>query len=128
MPAPVEQPMNLWLKIKIWAKMLVLGFVVVYLFVFVYQNDESAPVWVWYNREPRVRVITLAFFTFLAGVLFTLLTRTIFVTVRQIKEATQRARQVQMEKDLAEMKEKAAKLQTRPMPEPVKESGPSDVL
>lgn len=118
--------MNLWLKIKIWTKMLILGFVVIYLFVFVYQNDESAPVWVWYQREPRVRVITLAFCTFLAGVLFTLLARTILVTVRQIKEAAQRARQVQMEKDLAEMKEKAAKLQTRPAPTQVREGGAAD--
>jgi hypothetical protein len=120
--------MNLWLKIKIWTKMLALSFVVIYLFFFVYKNDESAKVWVWYNREFNVRVITLAFCTFLAGILFTLLARTIFVTVRQIKEATQRARQVQMEKDLADMKEKAARLQTRPEPQASKETGSSNLL
>ena len=118
--------MNLWLKIKIWTKMLALGFVVIYLFFFVYKNaDDKANVWVWYAREYNVRVLALAFCTFLAGILVTMLTRTIVVTVRQIKEATQRARQVQMEKDLADMKQKAARLQTKA--EPVRESRPSDL-
>lgn len=118
--------MNLWLRIKIWTKMLALAFVVIYLFFFIYKNaDDYANVWVWYAREYHIRVLTLAFCTFLGGILVTLLTRTIFVTVRQIKEATQRARQVQMEKDLADMKQKAARLQTKASGEPVKEPGPS---
>jgi hypothetical protein len=51
---------------------------------------------------------------FLAGVVFTIVANTTLKTVRQIRDLRSRGRHEKMERDLEDMKTKAAMLQTRP--------------
>jgi lysylphosphatidylglycerol synthetase-like protein (DUF2156 family) len=108
---------NLWLKIRIWTKMIVFGLIALYVLLFVLNNSgHSIDLWAWFNRKYSVSVLLLLFITFLTGVLGTLLVRTILTTVRQVREAAARNRSARLERDLADMKAKAARLHTRPVP------------
>src|SRR5205085_1197388 len=82
---------------------------------FVLKNSEqTADVWFWFLK-PRyqVRMLYLVFFTFLAGIIAAILIRTIFATVRQIRELRTRTRTERLEREMADMRAKAARLQTR---------------
>lgn len=109
---------NLWLKIKVWTKVLLLAAVVTYAVLFIVNNSErTANPWFWFDRPPeasRTTVLRLVLFAFLAGVIGTLLVRTTFVTLRQIRESRERSRTERMQRELEEMKAKAAMLRTKP--------------
>ena len=106
----------MWLKIKIWTKSLVFGALLIYTLVFLLKNsDENANIWYWFFKPKyTVSVLLLTFFAFLAGVLGTLLVRTTFTTLRQIRESRSRSRTDRLEREVADMKAKAAMLKTRP--------------
>ena len=105
----------MWLKIKIWTKGLIFGALVIYTLVFLLKNsDENANIWYWFFKPKyTVSVLLLTFFAFLAGVLGTLLVRTTFTTIRQIREARARSRTDRLEREVADMKTKAAMLKTK---------------
>lgn len=106
---------NLWLKIKIWAKVLLLVAVLVYVIVFTYMNaKEPVKLWYWYNHQPQTTVLLLAVFAFLAGVVGTLLVRTTYSTIRQINELKDRQRTNRLDRTLADMQAKAAMLRSKP--------------
>lgn len=105
---------NLWLRIRIWAKVLLFASIAIYTLVFVNRNSETkVMLWVWWNRKPESSVLMLVLTSFLVGVVVTLLVRTTFVTVRQIREVRERALSEKLAKEVAEMQAKAATLQTR---------------
>ena len=106
--------MNLWLKIKIWAKVMTFSVIALYVLAFVLKNSgESVPLWIWFGPEKQVALLVLLLTTFLTGVIGTLLVRTIFKTMRQIREAGERGRSQKLEREIADMKAKAGRLQTR---------------
>jgi uncharacterized integral membrane protein len=107
---------SLWLKIKVWTKVVVFAFVTLYLLTFIFRNsDNPAKFWFWFWKpDLETSILYLVLFSFLAGVLLTLLVRTTWTTVRQIREVRQRARTEKLEREVADMKSKAAMLQTRP--------------
>lgn len=108
---------NVWLKFKIWTKALFFSAILLYALLFLWKNSgRTVSIWVWFGREAIPQLLVLVFVTFASGVVLTLLVKTLWRTIRQIKEATARGRQTQLEKDLADMKSKAAMLQTRPDP------------
>jgi hypothetical protein len=111
---------SLWLKIKIWTKLVAFALVLIYVFFFLYNNwGETFKVWLWFGKAfDGVHSLTLAFWCFVAGVVVTLLSRTIASTIKQIREASANAKRVQMEKDLADMKAKSARLQAIPESKP----------
>ena len=109
---------NLWLKIKVWTKVLLFALLVTYAVLFIMRNSErKAYPWFWFDRPQETSettVLRLVLFAFLTGVVGTLLVRTTFVTLRQMREVRQRSRAGRMERELADMKAKAAMLRRKP--------------
>src|SRR4051794_10738046 len=89
---------NLWLKIKIWTKVILFGMLFVYILAFVLKNQQDVQVWVWYKNTIPSKTIVLALFAFTAGVVATILIRTTLVTLRQIRELQERSRTVKLER------------------------------
>jgi len=110
---------NLWLKIKVWSKIVIAAFIVIYLVTFVAKNSAAtAEVWFFFFKAPfTVPLLYLIFFVFVAGVVGTILVRTTFKTLTQVRELRTRSRQEKLEREMADMKAKAARLQTRPLAE-----------
>jgi hypothetical protein len=107
---------NLWLKVKIWTKIAVFSIVMIFLLIFVFNNsNKDLYIWVWFNKEEvHTTVLKLIVSMLLVGVLGTLLVRMAFGTLRQIRELRQRNAASQLHKDVADIKAKAAMLQTKP--------------
>ena len=106
---------EIWLSIKSWTQRLILAALVIYAGVFVYKNSQQ-PVsfWYWYDHSRSTTVFILTAGAFAAGIIFTILLSTALKTLKQIRELRSRSRHEKMERDLEEMKAKAAMLQTRP--------------
>jgi len=106
---------NLWLKIKVWTKITVAAVIVIYLLIFVLKNGgRKAEFWFWFNHEYEGSLLSLVFFAFLIGGLVAILATTTLRTIRQIRELRARNRSDRLVAEVAEMKAKAAMLQTRP--------------
>jgi uncharacterized membrane protein YciS (DUF1049 family) len=118
---------NLWLKIKFWTKLSITGLVALYIAFFIGKNsDRTAKFWYWYNRDYTISILVLAACSLLGGVIATLLIRTTFRTLRQFREMRSRSVTERLEREVADMKVKAAMLQTRsPTTQPV---APSDLV
>jgi hypothetical protein len=109
---------NFWLKLKVWTKVAIVFALFVYAVVFVYQNS-ARPVkpWFWIGREPETSVLILVLCAFLLGVIGTVLFRTTIKTIRQIRQLKERGRADRLEREVAQMRTKAAMLRSRPAPE-----------
>jgi hypothetical protein len=105
----------MWLKIKIWTKVALLSFVTIYLLTFIFKNsDEPAKFWYWFWRpDVETSILYFTLFTFAAGVLTTILVRMMFKTVHQVRDMRNKARTERLEREVADMKAKAAMLQTK---------------
>jgi len=102
-----------WLRVKL----ALLAILFVYLLVFIFNNSSlQSNFWYFFNGNTQFPTLYLVGFTFLAGVLFTLLVRTTFTTFRQMKDARERTRVDKLERDVAETKARAGMLQSRPAP------------
>ncbi len=109
---------NLWLKIKLWTKIAICAFVAIYLLVFIIKNNgKEAEFWYWYNRKPfTASILLLVTASFLTGILVSILVRMMFRTAKQISAMRNNARTEKLEREVADMKAKAAMLQTRGSP------------
>jgi uncharacterized integral membrane protein len=108
---------NLWLKIKVWTKVTFAGVLAIYLLIFILKNgDRKADFWFWFGHEYSGSLLSLVFFAFLIGGLVAILATTTFRTIRQIRELRARNRSQALERELADMKTKAAMLKTKPVP------------
>jgi uncharacterized membrane protein len=108
---------NVWLKFKIWFKLVLFGLIAVYILLFLFKNyDTRVTVWLWFGDTGTYTssILALVFAVFVLSVIGTLLISTIWRTVRQIREAASRSRTEKLERAIAEMNAKAAKLQIRP--------------
>jgi len=105
---------NFWLKIKVWTKGITIALILLYVLIFVIKNNEPVKFWWWYNREDQYSMLVLIGISFFAGVISTVLVRTTWRTIHQIRDLRDRSRTQRVERDLAEMKEKAARLQVKP--------------
>jgi len=105
----------MWIKIKNWTKGIIFALGVIYAAIFVYNNSGS-PVsfWWWFGHTPQTTVFYLAAFAFAAGVIFTLLVRMMWGTVRQFRKMGASNRTEKLEREMADMKAKAAMLQSKP--------------
>jgi uncharacterized integral membrane protein len=108
--------MNLWVKIKVWTKMTVVALVAIYLMIFVIKNSGQYVVF-WYWHTSTWPLLAFTFFTFLAGVVVTLLVRTTWKTIWQIRDMRKRSAGERAQRELADMRAKAAMLQTKPSPD-----------
>jgi uncharacterized integral membrane protein len=105
---------EIWLSIKSWTQRLILAALVIYAGVFVYKNRQPVSFWYWYHHSRSTTVFVLTAGAFAAGMIFMLLLSTALKTLRQIRDLRARGRNEKMERELADMKAKAAMLQTRP--------------
>jgi len=105
---------NLWLKIKIWTKVTVFVLLTLAALVFLIQNvNKPVTLWLWNDIETTLLKVLLC--TALISVIFTILLGTTFRTIRQIRELRARNRSVALEREVADMKAKAAMLKTKPI-------------
>ena len=107
---------SLWLKFKVWTKLVLFALLTVYVLTFIWKNiDPRVDLWVWYFRPPiTLSVLLLTLVSFLIGVLGTILSRTTMKTLRQMREIQARTRTERMEREMEEMRAKAARLRSRP--------------
>ena len=121
-----------WLKIKVWTKIILFSLLVLYgLFFVVFNLNKPVQVWLWFKQEPQTGLLPVMFVAFTIGVVGTLLVRTTMKTIQQIREIRDRGRTERMTREMAEMKAKADRLQTKPAattatPVPAAASQPAD--
>lgn len=110
---------TVWLKIKIWTKVIVAALLLIYILFFIYNNSRyPVKFWWFFGQEPETSLLVFTFFTFLFGVAITLLVRAAFKTLRQIREYREKNRTVRLEREVANMKTKASMLKTRDTHQP----------
>lgn len=106
---------NLWLKIKIWTKIGIFSIGVIYLLMFVFKNsDQDLTIWFWFGHEIKTSMLVLIPVVLLAGVVGTVVVRMAYRALKQFRELRQRTAAARMQQDVAELKAKAATMQTRP--------------
>jgi hypothetical protein len=104
-----------WLKLWIWTKVLLFSMLLIYSLLFITSNhSNTAKVWVWPYRELTSSTLNVALFAFLAGVIGTILVRTTFKTVRQIRDVQDRTRHEKLQREVEDMKAKASMLRPKP--------------
>jgi hypothetical protein len=108
---------SLWLKIKVWTKVVVFFGLLSYSALFIVMNS-ARPVkpWFWFGHDPDTSVLILVLCAFLTGVVGTILLRTTFKTLRQVREMRERGRTDRLQREMEQMKAKAAMLRSRPSP------------
>ena len=110
---------TLWLKIKVWTKVTIVVALFIDAAVFVYQNRaRQVTPWFWFGREPQTTVLILVLCAFLLGVVGTILFRTTFKTLRQLRNLAERTRAERLEREMADMRTKAAMLRSRTSSDP----------
>lgn len=105
---------NVWLKIKVWTKVTFFCLLLIYVLMFVAKNSSArVSTWYWLGKESETSVLLLMLYVFFAGVLMTILVRTTFKTISQVREMKHKNRTTRLEKQMAEMKAKAAMLRPK---------------
>jgi uncharacterized integral membrane protein len=109
---------GLWLRFKVWTKVALFALLSLYVLTFIYKNmGPPVTLWVWYFAEPiPMPVLLLAFVSFVIGVIGTILSRTTFKTIRQLRELREKTRAHRLEREVADMRTKAAMLRSRAAP------------
>jgi hypothetical protein len=111
--------MDLWLKIKVWTKIVVFALVISYIGCFWFLNyNLEVNIWLWFGHEFHPGVIPLVFYTLLAGIIGTLVFRMVFRTMLQLRQIYKNKAEAQLKTDVNDLKTKAAMLQTKPAPSP----------
>jgi hypothetical protein len=101
-----------WAKLRLWFKIACLSAVVLYVLIFVLKNtgeDRQVTLWVWFNKLPTAPLLFVLPITFLAGAISMLLTRTVWRTLRQLRDMKRR----KMEREAAAIITRATKLRVR---------------
>ena len=106
---------NLMLKIIVWTKLAIFLLVVVYLLLFIWNNDERVTVWIWFSHEWPTTLVPFFAITLLAGIVGTLLVRMVWRTLRQMREIFSHKKSQQLHRDVADLKSKAEMMQTKPI-------------
>lgn len=105
-----------WMKIKLWTKISIFGAVAIYLiaFVLVNRNAEIAPALDFlFKKHERPNALLVLLLTSIFSIMSWWLFKTVFKTLRQMRDVRRRAYLERIEKEHAEMVAKAGKLQTR---------------
>lgn len=116
---------SMWLSIKIWSKVVIVTLLAICVLVFVLYNlNKPVTIWLWNDRPTTL--LSVVFYTWVLSVLGTLLVWTTYKTLRQFRDMRHRSRTDRLEREMADMKTKAAMLQTRPAspPPPATEQTP----
>jgi H+/Cl- antiporter ClcA len=119
---------NLWLKIKLWTKVVIAVVLAVLLILLLWGNYDAKVTHVYLIfRDPKdLNFLLVALITAILSIFGWWFMRTVVKTLRQFREARERARTGRLERELADMKAKAAKLQTRPEQSPAQPPSPEE--
>lgn len=108
---------TMWQKVKLWTKIVVLGLVLLHGLLFVVLNlgkvvePDLSLIYRSYDRPNFLLVMLLtSVFSIFGWWMFWL----VFRTVRQLRDANERGRTEKLEREVEQIKAKAAMLQTRP--------------
>ena len=105
---------DVWLKIKLWTKGIFFSALLIYVLLFVANNSRvSVGLWFWFKHTPETSVLLLVLYAFLTGVVCTILIGTTFRTVGQVRDLRQRSRTDRLERDMNDMRTKAAMLRSK---------------
>ena len=105
---------NLWLKIKVWTKLIIFSAIALYVLLFLYSNSgKPVKVWLFFNNELERSTLWLAMTAFAAGAVAMLVTQMLLATMRQLRQIREQKQQQQLQKNVADMHAKAAMLQTK---------------
>ena len=105
-----------WLKIKMWTKVSVFGAVAIYLAAFVLLNRNafiSPALDFVFKKYESVNALLVLLLTGVFSIFGWSLFRTIFKTLRQMRDVNRRTHLERIEREHTDMVAKAAKLQTR---------------
>jgi uncharacterized integral membrane protein len=106
-----------WLKIKAWTKGILAALVVVYLILFVFKNGgQDIHFWWWFGHNPNIDALYMALVAFFAGAIVVILVQTTWRTVRQVRDVHAERRLDRLERENANIRSKAAMLQTNAPP------------
>ena len=101
-------------KVWIWSKIGLLALILIYTLFFVgFNSGEHIKLWLSFWHEPTVPMLVALLGAFLLGSLLTILVRTVFTTLRQIRKTREHDRTSRLEREIAEMRTKASVLRTR---------------
>ncbi len=104
-----------WAKVKAYTKLSVAGVVTLYVLIVLLVNWDSRVqpgINVLFVRFDAPRILTVLLVTAVGTLVLAFLTRLVYRTLRQIADFRRRSRSAQLERDMAEMKAKADRLQT----------------
>ncbi|MGE5610638.1 MAG: DUF4190 domain-containing protein [Bacillota bacterium] len=107
---------DLWLKIKLWTKVGLLGLVFLFLVILLNRNwnvEVSPYLDLVFRKYEKPSFLRVALIISVLSIFGWWLIITGFRTLRQFRQARERGRTERLEREVAEMKAKAAKLQTR---------------
>lgn len=105
-----------WLKIKMWSKVSLFGAVAIYIIAFVLLNRNafiSPALDFVFKKYESVNALLVLLLTGVFSIFGWSLFRTIFKTLRQMRDVQRRAHLERIEREHTDMVAKAAKLQTR---------------
>ena len=119
---------GLLLRIKVWTKVALFALLTVYVLAFIFKNiGPRVDLWVWFFTPPiNLSVLLLALVSLLIGVLGTVLSRTTYKTIRQLRDLRDKTRAQRLEREVADMRSKAAMLRSRASTDPGAEAPVSD--
>ena len=105
---------DLFLKIRIGAKIAVLALVAIYSLAFILMNNTTVDLWLmpFTGGAIKTSLLVAVLGAFVLGALLALLIRMVFTTVRQIRARRERQRTERLEHEIEEMRAKTATLQT----------------
>ena len=105
---------DLFLKLRIGAKIALLAIVALYSLLFVLLNNRPVELWlVPFMDRVNTSLLVAVLGSFVLGALLAVLIRMVFTTVRQVRARHERQRTERLEHEIEEMRTKTATLQTR---------------
>jgi hypothetical protein len=106
----------MWEKIKLWTRIILFSALALYLLIVVAVNWElrlNGPLQLVFVKFDNARVLLVLLVTAVVSIFGWWLTRTVFKALRQLRGVRERSRTAKLEKDMADMKAKAAMLQKK---------------
>ena len=98
---------NLWVKIKVWTKVAVFAMLFLYIILFVIRTANGRSSSGTGSTTERIRRSWCSFLAFVTGAVGTILIRTTFKTLRQIREMQERGRSEKMQRGREDIRAKA---------------------
>lgn len=106
-----------WLKLKAWTKLIAFSVIALYVLIFLFLNRNATiqpELHLVFKTYVGPNVLVVLFLTSLLSVITWWLVRTAFTLFHEIRVIQHQSRAAQLERELTDMKSKAAMLKSRP--------------